>query len=135
VSALAEAESVPRLVDEHGEPTREAIRFFVASAIEAHLPSYKLSSDQYDTLTDALVRMRELRRELRETPRDPEHAERIAELRSALMTADEDFTYILGMSAAEFTERVQPGAGLSRFDPDEPIPPGEFLPDAAPANP
>jgi hypothetical protein len=128
----AEASPLTGLLNDQGEPTRELVRYSVASAIEAHLPSYKLSSEQYDALADALVRMRRLRREISEIRRSPEHAKRIAELRTELMRADEDFAYILGMSAAEFTERVQPGAGLSQFDPDEPIPPGEFLPDVVP---
>ena len=85
---------------------RAAIRARLEASIAEHLPDRKLSSDQLDAATDALLRLRAARLELAALPRTPEHAERLRELTAAIGEASADFEYVVDLDPAEFTERV-----------------------------
>jgi hypothetical protein len=101
--ALAGGEELPR----------DLIRALLQGAFEFHLPRHKLSSDDYEQLTDAVVRIRAARREMAELTVSVENAERLRELRETLVDALSDFEYVADLSPAEFTELVQPGVGIT----------------------
>jgi hypothetical protein len=86
---------------------RVAIRARLDASLTEHLPELKLSSEELDAATDALMRLRAARRELAELPRTPENAARIRELKAAIGTAYADFEYVVELDPAEFTERVE----------------------------
>jgi hypothetical protein len=88
---------------------REAVRARLEADLAAHFPELRLSSDEIDGATDALMRLRAARLELKALPRTPENAERIAALRREMGEAYEDFEYVVELDPAEFTERVEPG--------------------------
>lgn len=114
------------------DPPRELILGALRGAIETYLPDRKLSTDQYARLADAVETLRGAREELRELDYTAENAERRRELVDALGHAVADFEYILEMSPGEFSDRVQPGVGLSSDAPGEPVPPPEYLDDLPP---
>lgn len=109
------------------QPDREAIESFLRAALDAHLPEIRLSSEEIAEAADALARLRRARQELGELEPGAENAERRRALTEQLGRAVDDFRYVLEMSPAEFTARVQPGVGIDRGDagPEEPSPPGE----------
>jgi hypothetical protein len=107
-------------VDDAGEPTRELVLASLRAAIETHLPGHKLTDVEYEQLADAILEMRAARQRLRGVPLDAEHAEERRRLREELAGAAADFEYVLEMSPAEFTARVQPGLGI---DSDDDAPP------------
>jgi hypothetical protein len=85
---------------------RTEIREELEASIAEHLPDRKLSSDQLDAATDALLRLRAAHLELRALPRRRENAGRRRELSEAIGQASLDFEYVVGLDPAEFTERV-----------------------------
>jgi hypothetical protein len=91
--------------DEEAE-RRTEIREELEASIAEHLPDLKLSSDQLDAASDALLRLRAAHLELAALPRTPENAERLRELTQAIGQASLDFEYVVGLDPAEFTERV-----------------------------
>jgi hypothetical protein len=94
------------------ESSFSLVRSTLADAIEAHLPSLKLSGSELDALADATLRMRSAQQSLRTLPERREHAMRRAEARRLLEQAIVDFTYVAEMGPAEFTRRVQPDFGI-----------------------
>jgi len=122
--AVERGEPAPAREPETGEPEtaaaaaaptrRSAVRAQLEQSLAEHFPSHKLSSDQLETATDALLRVRAARLELNATPRQPEHAERIRALTAELRQAAEDFEYVVGVDPITFTERASGG-----FDEDE----------------
>jgi hypothetical protein len=94
------------------EPSFTLVRSTLADAIEAHLPSFKLSGTELDELADATLRMRSAQQSLRTLPESREHATQRAEARRLLEQAIVDFTYVAEMSPAEFTRQVQPDVGI-----------------------
>jgi hypothetical protein len=95
----------PSLATPAQEP-RAALRAQLVAALEGPLTDHKLSSDEIDAATDALLRLREARRELAALPRTPENAERLRELRDAVGTAMGDFEYLLDLDPAELSELI-----------------------------
>ena len=93
------------------QPLREEIRAWLEAAIAEKLPDLKLSSDQLDAATDALLRLRAARREMRALPRTPENAERLEELRETMGDASADFEYVVELDPVEFTELVEEEGG------------------------
>jgi len=89
-------------------------RSVLAAAIDTHLPDLKLSDTELDDLADATSRLREAQEALRRLPDVRERATQRAEARQRLADAIADFTYVVGMSPAEFTRRVQPEIGIDR---------------------
>jgi hypothetical protein len=106
------------ILDSEGEPTRALVLASLRASIEEHLPSYKLSSEEYDDLADAVLRIRATQQRIRALSLDPENAPRLRSLREDLADAAADFEYVLEMSPAEFSARVQPGAGIDSDSDD-----------------
>jgi hypothetical protein len=86
---------------------RVAIRTWLEASITEQLPELKLSSDELDAATDALMRLRAARRELTALPRTPETGERIRELTHAIGAAYADFEYVVELDPADFTELLE----------------------------
>ena len=101
------AASIPGEPTDPAPPLAEELRAWLEAAIAEKLPDRKLSSDQLDAATDALLRLRAARREMRALPRTPENARRREELREALGEASADFEYVVELDPAEFTELVE----------------------------
>jgi DNA-binding transcriptional ArsR family regulator len=118
-ASVPDAAAAGALFDTAGEPTREFVLASLRAAIERKLPGQKLSSEEYDQLAEAVLRMRSVQQQLRGVPPTAENAERLRALREELATAAGDFEYVLEMSPAEFTAQVQPDAGIDEADPDE----------------
>jgi hypothetical protein len=85
---------------------RAEMRAQLEASIAEHLPDRKLSSDQLDAATDALLRLRAAHLELAALPRRPENAERLRELTEAIGQASLDFEYVVDLDPVEFTERA-----------------------------
>jgi hypothetical protein len=102
----------PGAQNDPAEPSFTHVRSTLADAIEAHLPSFKLSGTELDELADATLRMRSAQQSLRTLPESREHATQRAEARRLLEQAIVDFTYVAEMSPAEFTRQVQPDFGI-----------------------
>lgn len=122
----------PVWLDAEGEPTRELVLASLRDAVERHIPSHKLSSDEYARLADAVMRMRETQAGLRSLPLDEEHAEQLRALREQLADAAAEFEYVLDMSPAEFSARAQPGLGVTPPDDAEDTPSAPAREDAPP---
>jgi hypothetical protein len=96
------------------------VRLALADAIEERLPDLKLSAAELDALADATLRLRRAQQTLRELPEDSSKAKARAEARRHLTEAISDFTYVVEMTPAEFSERVQTDVGIDRARrPDE----------------
>ena len=93
---------------------RDAVRALLEQSLAEHFPDRKLSSDEIDLATDALMRLRAARLELKALPRTAENAERIRELTAELGQASADFEYLLDVDPITFTERAS-----GEFDPDD----------------
>jgi hypothetical protein len=93
---------------------RDAVRALLEQSIAEHFPDRKLSSDEIDLATDALMRLRAARLELKALPRTAENAERIRELTAELGQASADFEYLVDVDPITFTERASGG-----FDADD----------------
>ncbi len=125
-------ELVPVSERPDGEPSPQFIDAALRAAIEEYLPGHKLSSDEYTRLSEAIIDVRRLRTEMSALDVSPENGERLRELRDELTEALTHFDEILDMSAAEFTARVQPGAGVTpELDDESPAEP-EYLKDIPP---
>jgi hypothetical protein len=109
--------------EEAPPPSRALVLASLRSAVERELPSHKLSSDQYDTLADAVLQMRAAREALARLPADAAHAARARELREQLGQAAADFEYVLEMSPAEFTALAD-SEGSIDWD-DDPVAPAD----------
>jgi hypothetical protein len=92
---------------------RDAVRSLLEKSLAEHFPDRKLSSDELDAATDALMRLRAARLELNALPRTPENAERLRELTAAMGEASADFEYVVEIDPITFTERASGG-----FDDD-----------------
>jgi hypothetical protein len=88
---------------------RDEIRAALEASLAESLPDRKLSSDQLDAATDALLRLSEAQRSLRILPRTRQNAERLAELREAIGQASADFEYVIDLDPARFLQAVSPG--------------------------
>jgi len=99
--------------------TRERVRSEIQKAFETKLPSYKLSDEQYERLTDDVMMIRESREKMNALPLTPENAEEHQRLREQLSKAVGDFDDVAHISLSEFTEKAQPGEGLTKEE-DEP---------------
>lgn len=134
LSPVAEPDAA-RFADAEGDPTPAFVRGMLDDAIAEHLPSYKLSPDDLDRLTSAVVELRSAQEELRALPWEPEHAERRKLLLARVARASETFEHVLDMDLGEFSEAVQPGVGIDRddgppgtgIDRDEPGSPPDLL--------
>jgi len=93
---------------------REAVRTLLEQDLAEHFPDRKLSSDELDAATDALMRLRAARLELRALPLTPENAERIRALKDEMGQASLDFEYVVDVDPITFTEKASGG-----FDEDE----------------
>ena len=127
-----ETPPLTELMEGDSAPPRALVLSALRGAVESYLPDRKLSSDQYARLADAVETLRGSQEELRELDYTAENAARRRELVDAVGNAGAGCEYILEMSPGEFTERAQPGAGLSQDVPGEPVPPPEFLDDVPP---
>ena len=85
---------------------RDAVRALLEQSLAEHFPDRKLSSDEIDLATDALMRLRAARLELKALPRTAENAERIRELTAELGQASADFEYLVDVDPITFTERA-----------------------------
>jgi len=94
--------------------TRERVRTELQKAFETKLPSYKLSDEQYERLTDDIMTIRESREKMNALPLTPENAEEHQRLRHQLSKAVGDFDDVAHISLSEFTEKAQPGEGLTK---------------------
>lgn len=112
--------------------TRERVRSEIQKAFETKLPSYKLSLDQYERLTDDVTTIREAREKMNALPLTPENAEAHQRLREQLGKAVADFQDVAGISLQEFTELVQPEEGITK-DGDEAN--GPVVQETPPPNP
>jgi hypothetical protein len=90
------------------------VRALLERDLADHFPERKLSSDQLDAATDALMRLRAARLELNALPRTAENAARLRELKEELARASADFQYEVGVDPITFTDEVSGG-----FDEDE----------------
>jgi hypothetical protein len=93
---------------------REAVRALLEQDLAEHFPDRKLSSDELEAATDALMRLRAARLELRALPLTPENAERIRALKEEMGQAALDFEYVVDVDPITFTEKASGG-----FDEDE----------------
>ena len=93
---------------------RDAVRALLEQSLAEHFPDRKLSSDEMDLATDALMRLRAARLELNALPRTAENAARIRELTTELGQASADFEYVVDVDPITFTERASGG-----FDADD----------------
>lgn len=110
-------EASPSLAD-RSDPSFEFVRKTLATAVEAHLPDLALSDNELDDLAQATLRLRRAQAALRTIPKTREHADQRALERRRLEEAIVDFTYLVEMSPAEFTRRVEPGVGVDVWNPD-----------------
>ncbi len=94
------------------------VRETLATAIETHLPDLVLSEKELDDLARATLRLRSAQAALRVIPKTREHADRRALERRRLEEAVADFTYLVEMTPAEFTRRVDPEVGVDPWSPD-----------------
>lgn len=113
--------------DEDEVPTRERVRGAIETAVAAHFPSHRLSSDEVERATDALVTLRETQEALRALPMGPETAEQRRIFVERIGEATSEFNAVLDVDPAEFTSAADPGGGLDRFDPNEALPEAEFI--------
>ncbi len=113
--------------DTSGEPTLVFFRDAIETALRERLPGLKLSPADVDRLARAARRLRASQEALRQLPVGPETADRRRALTEAVAQAGAVFHEVTGLSSSEFTAAVAPEDGLDEFDPDEPIPAGEYL--------
>ena len=102
-----------------GEVEFALARSTLATAIETALPDRNLSGNELDALAHAALRLRRAQASLRSTPKDQEHADRRAAIQREIEQAVSDFSYLLEMSPAEFTRRVEPHSGIDDWSPDD----------------
>jgi hypothetical protein len=93
---------------------RAMVRQALEEAFDTHLPDRRLAPEQYERLTDAVLRIRAARRSLTGLPLSQENAEAIHRLREELTDALTDFHEVAGLTLDEFTELAQPGLGLDK---------------------
>ena len=110
----------PFAYDESETPNRERVKRAFVAAIEESFPDYRLSSDEVDRATDALVTLRTTQEALRALPFDPEHSEERRVLVETIGNATSEFGAVLGMDPADFTARAARTGGGVDFD-DGPI--------------
>ena len=103
------------------DPSFELVRETLATAVETHLPGLALSDNELDDLAQATLRLRRAQAALRTIPKAREHADQRARERRRLEGAIADFTYLVEMTPAEFTRRVEPGVGVDVWNPDAPL--------------
>jgi len=92
---------------------RERVRSEIRKAFETKLPSYKLSEEQFERLTDDVMAIREAREKMNALPLTPENAEEHKRLREQLGKAVADWEDVADISLQEFTALVQPGVGIT----------------------
>jgi len=85
---------------------RTRIRARLEASLAERLPDLALSASELDAATDALLRLRRARLELRALGRTPENASRLRELRAEIGEASADFESVVELDPIEFTERV-----------------------------
>jgi hypothetical protein len=92
--------------------SRALVREVLEETFESQLPDRRLTREQYEALTDAVLRIRAARRSLAQLSLTPENAQAANRLREELTYALTDFQEVAGLTTVEFTELVQPGLGL-----------------------
>jgi hypothetical protein len=113
--------------DEDEVPSRERVRAAIESVVADRFTSYRLSSDEVDRATDALVLLRKTQEALRILPMGPETAETRRILVEQIGQAASDFNAVLDMDPADFTAEADPSVGIDQFDPDDAPPEAEFI--------
>ncbi len=117
----------PFVYEEGQIPRREQVRAAVEATLKERFEGYRLSSDEVDRVTDALILLRGSQVRLRALPVGPETAEERRGLVVAIGEATSTFNEVLDMDPAEFTAETEPEEGIDRFDPAEPVPEPEFI--------
>ena len=125
---LAPQTPQPDWIDADGQPTRSLVHASLERALREHHPRYKLSEDDVERATDAVLRLREARLALAELPQTPEVSDERRALVEEVAAAGAAFAEAVDMGLDEFTEGA--GGGIDRFDPREPLPEAEFLDEA-----
>jgi hypothetical protein len=115
--------------DENQAPTRELVRAAIEATIAERFTDYRLSSDELERATDALVELREAQEALRALPMGPETAEERRILVERIGEATSSFNEVLDMDPSDFTAESVPGVGVDRFDPNETPPDAEYIED------
>jgi hypothetical protein len=100
------ASGAPAAPEDPERALRTTLRARLASSLAEHFPERALSASELDAATDALLRLRRARLELRALPRTPENAERLRALRAEIGEASADFETVVELDPIEFTERV-----------------------------
>lgn len=105
----------------------ELVRASIETAIAERFTDYRLSSDEIERATDALVTLRETQVALRTLPMGPETATERRILVERIGEATSSFSEVLDMDPADFTAEAEPSVGIDRFDPNELPPEPEFI--------
>lgn len=129
-AATADTASLSPAARERAEMVQLA-RLMLVNAIDEHLPAHRLSNEEIEELAESTVRLREAQSEWRELPFEPEYAKVRKALLEQIEQANASFARIMNMSPAEFTNAVQPDVGVDSYDPNEVVPPGEFIDEQA----
>jgi hypothetical protein len=114
------------------EATRSFVEAHLRSAFETHLPRYKLTDEQFQRLTDVILRIRAARQALNALPLDASTAETHRKLREELARAVADFKETADVDLSEFTELAEPESGITREENDRDVIVHEPLPDPPP---
>ena len=108
--------SDPFEYDESETPSRDRVKRAFVATIANSFPDYRLSSDEVDRATDALVTLRSTQEALRALPFDPAHSEERRVLVETIGNATSEFSAVLGMDPAEFTAQAAREGGGVDFD-------------------
>lgn len=98
--------------------SRESVGELIEEGLARLWPERAFSEDDYEQLTDAVLRVRAARRALREVPVVTATAEFIERQRHDLTDALAQFELVAGISPSELPDAVDPEVGLSQ-DHDE----------------
>ena len=133
LSADSRLEEAPFSYDESETPDRSRIRQALTWSLTEHFVDYRLSSDEIDRATDALLSLREAQEALRALPFGPETADERRALVERIAEASSAFEDVLDVDPAAFTAEAAAaglgGGGIDSFDPQESVPPAEFIGD------
>ena len=114
----------------HGEPGPELLRQAFEQALSETFVDERLSSDEIEKASSALLRIREARIAMRALPMEPENARERRRLIEVMNEATRDFGDVMDMDPAAFTEAAQADAGGPGIDRDDPSEVGEvYVPD------
>lgn len=126
----AEAPS-PFDFDESEAPDRARVQDALEFTLAEHFVDHRLSSDEIERATDSLVSLRAAQEALRTLPFGPETADERRALVEQIGEATSVFEDVLDMDPAEFTAEAAAsglgGGGIDAFDPQENVPPAEFI--------